>query len=301
VKPLRIGTRRSELAIIQATLVAEHLAATARVAYELVPLVSLGDRRPDMPLSQFPGQGVFVKELQRALQHGRIDIAVHSLKDLPLVEPHGLTVAAVCLRHTPTDTLLCHQFCHGLDGLPRGAKVGTGSPRRRAQLKLLRPDLQIEPIRGNVTTRVNRLQHGEVDAIVVASAAMARLGLSVNHAVELSIEDMLPAPGQGALAVEVRESDHNVISLVSAIDEPETRMCTDIERQFLRAVGGGCHVSAAAYCRPGPNDTYVLDAGVEVQGRFRRTRVTFGPDRALWAAQEAACNLLGTTGGEQAE
>ncbi len=290
---IRVGTRGSDLAMIQAGLVAKRLEQAAGVGCELVPIASHADRHPDVALAELGVQGAFVKELQRALLDGLVDVVVHSLKDLPLDEPEGLALAAVCLRERPTDTLITRVAYGRVTGLPPGARVGTGSPRRQAQLRHLRPDLRFVPIRGNIPTRVRKLEKGEVDGVVVATAAIVRLGLAVENAVELSLDEILPAPGQGALAVEVRKDDSRAMAMASALDEPETRLLTEVERRFLRAVGGGCHSSAAAYCRPGPGGVYVLDAGLELDGKFRRTRISFyRAERGLWAAEEAARVLL---------
>jgi len=240
----RIGTRGSGLALAQAELA---LAALRRawpgLRYELVVIRTTGDRRRGMPLSRLGGRGAFVAELEAALLRGEVDMAVHSLKDLPVRLAPGLALAAIPLRHDPRDALVSRHE-GGLAGLPSGALVGTGSPRREAQLRLLRPDLQVSPVRGNVDTRVRRVREGALDAVVVAAAALARLGLTPDYV--FPPEEMLPAAGQGAIAIEVRADDDEALALARAVDDRQARACVTAERAFEARLGVGCHGAAAA-------------------------------------------------------
>ncbi len=289
---IRVGTRASQLAMKQAQKVCQWLESWAGLPCKLVPIPSRADRSPHLPLSQLKGEGLFVKELQQGLLEGSVDLAVHSLKDLPLAEPEGIALAAVCFREQVTDTLVSRHPIESLDQLPQGSSVGTGSPRRQTQLKAQRPDLTFVPIRGNVPTRIDKaLTRGEVDAVVVASAALRRLDIQVAYTVELDLGIMLPAPGQGALAVEVRAADARLLDLLSGLDDPVLRICTGAEREFLRRWGGGCRSSVAAYCRYEPTRGFVLDAGVEIEGHFVRTTVTTAEADPVAIARKAASQI----------
>ena len=246
VRPLRLGTRTSPLAAWQA----EHVAAGLRAAWhgldvELVPFVTEGDRNLAQPLPEIGGKGVFTVEIERALRDGRIDLAVHSLKDLPTDDPEGLVIGAVPPRGDAGDAWLCPAG-HLLADVPSGAVVGTSSPRRVAQLLRVRPDLRVRSVRGNVGTRLRKADEGEVDAVVLALAGLARLGLSGRVTEALDAPVMLPAPGQGALAVQVRAGDAAVAARVAALDHGPTRMAVEAERHFLAALGGGCSAPIAA-------------------------------------------------------
>ncbi len=240
----RIGTRGSPLALAQTQLVLAALQrAWPHLRYEVVVVRTTGDRRRDLPLARLGGRGVFVAELETALLHGEVDMAVHSLKDLPVRTPQGLTLAAVPLRDDPRDALVS-RHSGGLAGLPPGAVVGTGSPRRAVQLRRLRPDLQVAPVRGNVDTRVRKARAGHLDAVVVATAALQRLGLAPDYV--FPPEEMLPAAGQGAIAIEVRADDQEALALAQAVDDAHIRACVTAERAFEARLGVGCHGAAAA-------------------------------------------------------
>jgi hydroxymethylbilane synthase len=207
-----------------------------------------GDRLADRPLAAIGGQGVFVKEIEEALLAGTIDLAVHSLKDLPTRQPLGLTVACVPEREDPRD-LLAAPGSPPLLTLRPGAVVGTGSPRRACQIRALRADLVIKDLRGNVDTRVAKLQRGEYDAVILACAGVRRLGLSVEGAV-LDFDQMLPAVGQGALAIEARTDDRDTAAVVGPLHHPATAATVAAERAFLRGLGGGCQAPIAAIAEP---------------------------------------------------
>ncbi len=202
-----------------------------------------GDRQTRNPLSDIGGEGIFVKELQSALLARRIDTAVHSLKDVPTSTPDGLTLAAISRREDPRDALISRGR---LRDLPQGARVGTGSPRRACQLRAVRSDLEVVAIRGNLGTRIRKVEAGEVDAVVVAAAALVRMGWLDRATEILPIDVMLPAVGQGALAVEIRADDEAMREIALSIDDRDTHLATTAERAFLRHLGGGCRVPIAA-------------------------------------------------------
>ncbi|HEV8674976.1 MAG TPA: hydroxymethylbilane synthase [Methylomirabilota bacterium] len=246
---VRIGTRGSPLALRQAALVAEGLrGAWPGLAVELVAIRTSGDKLPQADLAVIGGKGLFVKEIEDALLEGRIELAVHSLKDLPAGVPKGLTLAAFPEREDPRDVLVSRSGA-GLAGLPAGARIGTSSLRRKVQLLARRPDVEVEAIRGNVETRLRKLETVPYDGVVLAAAGLRRLGLEPPGAVILSPDEMLPAVGQGTLAVETREDDEATRRLVEALDHAETRAATLAERAFLEAVGGSCTTPLAAYAR----------------------------------------------------
>jgi len=244
-----LGTRASALARAQTELVAARLAA-ARPGLECSTRVisTAGDRTQDSgePLPSIGGKGLFTAELERALRDGEIDVAVHSLKDLPTEDAAGVVIGAVSARDDVRDCLVARSGS-SLADLPDGAVVGTSSLRRSAQLAALRPDLEVRSIRGNVDTRIRKVTDGEYDAAVLAAAGILRLGLEHVVTEWLSAETMLPAPGQGALAVQCREGDEPVLVLLAALDDASARAETTAERAFLRALGGGCAAPVAAF------------------------------------------------------
>jgi hydroxymethylbilane synthase len=250
VMTLRLGTRRSALALAQAGRVAAALRATG-AAVELVEVVTDGDRSA-ASVQQMGGTGVFVTELRRRLEAGDIDLAVHSLKDLPTQPAARLVVAAVPQREDPRDALVSAGGV-GLNQLPAGARVGTGSPRRAGQLHALGLGLDVVPIRGNVDTRLRRVADGDLDAVVVAAAGLARLGRLDEAAELLDPGQMLPAPGQGALAVECRAGDA-AIDVVAALDDPLTRATVTAERSLLAALESGCTAPVGALADVGIGD-----------------------------------------------
>jgi hydroxymethylbilane synthase len=246
---LKIATRTSLLALWQA----EHVAALLRQTHEelrveLVPIVTQGDRILDRSLAAIGGKGLFIKELEVALEERRADIAVHSMKDLPGDLPDGLDIAAVLERADARDALLSSSAA-SLKNLPRGARLGTSSLRRQAQLLAARPDLRIEPLRGNVDTRVRRLDAGELDAIVLAGAGLIRLGLQSRITEYLDPMISLPAVAQGVIGIECRSADARTIGLVSVLEHRPTRIAMDAERAFAHRLGGSCQSPIAAHAR----------------------------------------------------
>jgi hydroxymethylbilane synthase len=246
MRKITVGTRGSRLAIAQAQLVLDALALADRdLEVETKIIRTEGDARDDVSLNDIGGQGVFVKDIERALAAGGIDVAVHSLKDMPADLPPGLTIGAVLERGDARDALVGRNGLR-LAALPRGARVGTDSRRRAVQLQALRPDIKVESIRGNVDSRIKKVESGEYEAACLAVAGLRRIGL-LDHASQVfEVDEMLPAPGQAVLAVEAREDDQEVIDLLHRVDHPPTRAEITAERAFLRRLGAGCRLPVAA-------------------------------------------------------
>lgn len=242
--PLRLATRRSPLAQWQARWVASQLAAAGHQV-ELVLLSSRGDEHQSTIDAETGGVGVFTKRIQDAVLEGEAEIAVHSMKDLPTDPQTELQIAAVPIRESVSDCLIT-RGADSLEHLPQGASIGTGSRRRAAQLLYRRPDLQVQPIRGNVETRLAKLHDGQFDAIVLAEAGLTRLQLTQYVAERLPLDVMLPAPGQGALAIETRVSDPRTTAIVAQLNDPAARACVTAERTLLRQLSGGCLAPIAA-------------------------------------------------------
>lgn len=245
---LRAGTRASTLALRQTALIVEQVrAAHTGLTVETVEVRTEGDRDRTTPLSVLGGKGIFVKELEAALLDGRIDFAVHSLKDVPSTLPPGLALAAIGVRADVRDALVSRDGLR-LDELPPGARVGTGSRRRRAELLAMRRDIEPVEVRGNVDTRIRGVREGSVDAVVLAAAGLERLGRLHEAAQIFAVDELLPAVGQGALAVEIRADDRDAAAIFAAIDDAETHRCIRAERAFLARLGAGCTTPAGAFC-----------------------------------------------------
>jgi hydroxymethylbilane synthase len=240
---LRLGTRKSKLALWQANFVKEKLEALG-CKVEIVPITTTGDKILDAPLAKIGGKGLFVKEIENALLAGEIDLAVHSLKDVPITIPEGLTLSAITEREEPYDVLISRNG-KKLEELPSGAVVGTSSLRRQVQIKRRRRDLRVEILRGNVDTRLRKLKEGLYDAIVLAYAGVKRMGLSGE--ISQVLEDFIPAVGQGSLAIETRADDERVINFVKVLNHEESWLRAVCERAFLRELQGGCQVPIGAY------------------------------------------------------
>lgn len=246
-KTLKIATRQSPLALWQANYVKDRLQQLyPDLTIELVPMVTKGDVILDSPLEKIGGKGLFVKELENALLNKEADIAVHSMKDVPMQFPEGLGLAVICQREDPRDAFVSHSY-RTFAELPQGAVVGTSSLRRQCQLKALRPDLNIRSLRGNVGTRLSKLDNGDYDAIILASAGLIRLGLADRIASFIDVEQSLPAAGQGAVGIECRTDDMQVQALLAPLADAKTTYCVRAERAMNNHLQGGCQVPIGGY------------------------------------------------------
>ncbi len=300
--PIRIGTRASALARWQAGWVADALSAAGH-SVELVPITTRGDALPDRPIAQLGERGVFTKELQRALLDRRIDVAVHSLKDLPTEPTPGLSLAAVPPRESPFDVLISRGGVM-LNELPHGALVATGSLRRQSQLRHARADLRVVPLRGNVDTRLRKLDEGEFDAVVLAEAGLKRLGLTQRINQILPSELMMPAVGQGALGLEARDDDAATRTALAMLDDPTTHAAVIAERSLLAALGGGCLAPIGAWARPDASqlrmEAVVLDAAgtqrlFAAAAAASHDAITLGRRVAADLLDQGAASLIGAS------
>jgi hydroxymethylbilane synthase len=246
---IRVATRQSELALWQAQHVrASLLRHNPGLNVELVRMTTQGDRILDQPLAKIGGKGLFIKELQLALLENRADIAVHSMKDVPIEDVEGLEISVVLERADPRDVLVSRHYS-SLEELPEGAQVGTSSLRRKSQLSVLRQDLTMTDLRGNVPTRIAHMEAGKYDAIILAAAGLDRLGLHEKITCRLSVSDMLPAVGQGAIGIESRTGDHAVEHYIKPLAHRETMLCVFAERALSRQLQGSCEIPIAAHAR----------------------------------------------------
>ena len=285
---IRLGTRGSPLALVQAELMANRL-RRAGEAVEIVRIVTEGDLRP---IDMTPGEGVFVAAIARALLEGEVDLAVHSAKDLPLVEEPELVIGAYPERADPRDALVTREGDRSLDSLPQGAVVGTDSPRRTGFLRAARPDLRVIPLHGNVDTRLRRLDEGVVDALVIAAAGLDRLGRGDRIDQRLDPELVAPAPAQGALAAQARRSDANLLQLLARLDDPAVRVAVETERAVLAATGGTCRAPVGALGSVTGKRISLLVAGVNSDGSQRRVETVEGYlEDAAGLAREAGARL----------
>ena len=291
MKRLRIGTRGSALALWQsrhvAGLLSRHLPG---LEVELVEITSLGDRVTDMPLSHVEGTGFFTASIEQALVAGDVDVAVHSYKDLPVDSTPGLIVAATPARG-PIEDVLCARDGRTLASLPEGARIGTCSARRTAQARMLRPDLQFVPLRGNVPTRVARITD-DLDAIVLAKAGLVRLELAHAITQEFTLEEMLPAPAQGAMAIQCREADRDLILRLSVLNHEPTRRAVDAERAMLHELGGGCSVPVGGIARAEGAGIQLTAGAFSLQSLPPARASQSGSDPAE-VGRKAAAELLG--------
>lgn len=299
MKTLRIATRKSPLALWQSEHVADRLrAAHPGLVVILVPMSTRGDEVLDRSLAAIGGKGLFLKELELAMQRGDADCAVHSLKDVPMSLEPGFALPAILERADYADAFVSNAF-DGIDALPTGARVGTSSLRRQAQLRALRPDLELLDLRGNVNTRLGRLDAGEYDAIVLACAGLQRLGLDARIRARLESPYWLPAPAQGAIAIECREDDLAIRALCAALDHADTRTCVEAERAMNRALHGSCHVPVAAYARlDGEHLRLDGQVGSASDGRAVRAHAEGRGDAPDCLGIEVAQQLLAQGAGE---
>ena len=243
MKTIRIGTRGSALALAQTEMVIETLrSAVPRLRTEVVTIRTTGDILADAPLDAIGGKGVFVKDIERSLLGNHIDVAVHSLKDMQAILPEGLLIGAYLEREDPRDMLFSAD-AHSLESLPRGCRIGTSSMRRRCQIRAVRPDLEVVDIRGNVTTRLNKVG-ATLEAVILAAAGVIRLGLPLGIAIDP--RTMVPSPGQGIIAVECRDDDREILEMLETLDHAPTRACAEAERAYLATLGQDCNLPAGA-------------------------------------------------------
>lgn len=259
-KTIRIATRQSPLALWQANFIKSQLNLHyPHLTIELIPMMTQGDIILDTPLAKIGGKGLFVKELERALLEKRADLAVHSMKDVPMELPHGLKLSTICKREDPRDAFISNHFdC--LDSLPQGAIVGTSSLRRQAQIKKIRPDIEIKTLRGNLGTRLKKLDNNEYDAIILAASGLIRLGMPERIRTHLDTDILLPAAGQGALGIEIRSDDNELAQLLQPLSDPETTYCVLAERALNRHLQGGCQVPIAGFAQINATDTLTMRA-----------------------------------------
>jgi hydroxymethylbilane synthase len=292
---LRVGTRGSALALVQSNTVAAILReANPGLDVDVVEIATRGDTDRETPLSEGTSVGWFTTAIQEALLRDEIDVAVHSYKDLPTKRPEGLVIAAVPRRADPRDALVSRSG-QRLRDLPQGARVGTSSPRRSAQVLGIRPDLQVDPIRGNVETRIAKVADGEYDATILAYAGLQRLGRTGEAVQVFGYEEMLPAPAQGALAVECRAKDNRALTLARSIDDADLRNIVTAERVFLATLEAGCSFPAAAYAEHF-GSTLKLHGLVAPDGRVVRSKIGGPRETAAGLGKELAEELMRAAG-----
>lgn len=288
MKPLRIGTRGSMLARWQAEFVRKQLFQLTGVEAEIVIIKTTGDQMQQQPLTQIGGKGIFIKELEEALLEEHVDLAVHSVKDIPTETPGRLHFPAVCRRDDVRDCLVSHTGTL-LANLKQGARVGTGSLRRQAQLRHYRPDLDFRELRGNVDTRLRKVESGEYDAIVLSKAGLDRLGWSQKITEPISTDISLPAVGQGAIAIQSRVSDRDADEFLSKLDDMETRTAIIAERALLSALQGGCQVPIGAWARMERAELVMEAVVCSVDGtQYVREKATASPDQAAQLGEHLA-------------
>ena len=296
---LRIATRKSPLALWQA----EHVAAALRVAHpglsvDMVPMSTRGDEILDRSLAEIGGKGLFLKELEVAMMEGRADLAVHSLKDVPVTLEPGFTLPAILPRADAADAFVSNHYAN-LAALPQGARVGTSSLRRQALLRAVRPDLELLDLRGNVGTRLGKLDAGGYDAIVLACAGLERLGFAARIRTRLTPPAWLPAPGQAAIAIEARSDNPNTLALLAALDDADTRLTVTAERAMNEALGGSCIVPVAAWCVLGERGLHLRGmVGDASTGQLLHAEATRVDDDAVALGQEVAAALIAQGAGE---
>jgi hydroxymethylbilane synthase len=292
-KQLRIGTRGSALALAQATLVQNQIQDHhSQITVELEIIKTTGDKIQDVPLAKIGGKGLFTKEIEMAILAGEVDLGVHSMKDVPTEVPNGLVIGITTIREDPRDAFISRKY-QSLREIPRGGRIGTGSLRRQAQLMHLRPDLEIVPLRGNVDTRLRKLVEENLDAVILATAGLRRLGRAAEITAIIPETEMLPAIGQGALGLEYRQDDAETRNLLEFLDHPETKVAVAAERAFLARLEGGCQVPIAAKGSL-KNGELILEGLIgDLTGtRIYREQVAGPPEAAEHLGRELAQRLL---------
>lgn len=294
IQKIRIATRQSPLALWQTEAIREQLLIHwPHLTIEFLPLSTSGDQFLKDKLLKVGGKGLFVKELEEALLDKRADLAVHSMKDVPVSFPEGLMLGAICARHSPYDALISPHFSH-LESLPIGARIGTSSLRRQSQLLALRPDLNVETLRGNIHTRIEKVDRGECDAIILAAAGLLRMKLDARIRHVFEPHEMLPACGQGALGIECRADDAALHALLLPLNDSLTAECVTAERKVNALLGGNCHTPLAVFCRPIDNHHVILSARVvSSDGSQQMSAEEKGPRKdALLLAERVVLTLL---------
>jgi hydroxymethylbilane synthase len=288
-----IATRESQLALWQAEHVKARLMSLhPGLQVELLGMTTLGDQILDSPLSRIGGKGLFVKELEVAMEEGRADLAVHSIKDVPMDLPAGFELTAISLREDPRDAFVSNHYAHLAD-LPPGAKVGTSSLRRHAQLRAHFPHLNVDSLRGNVNTRLRKLDEGQYDAIILAAAGLKRLGFQDRIRAELTPEESLPAVGQGALGIEIRSGRPELAALLAPLNDPETAACVRAERALSRQLQGGCQAPIGGYAQLHDGRIHLRAFVADLEGiRFYRAETEGGMDDPEAVGQAAAQELI---------
>ncbi|WP_345010173.1 hydroxymethylbilane synthase [Pseudaeromonas paramecii] len=298
-QPLRIATRKSPLALWQAEHIRHRLQQLhPQLAVELVPMSTRGDKILDTPLAKVGGKGLFVKELETALLEGRADLAVHSMKDVPVDFPEGLGLTVICAGEDPRDAFVSPRFA-SLDELPQGAVVGTSSLRRQCQLRARRPDLQVRDLRGNVNTRLAKLDAGEYDAILLAAAGLQRLGMAQRIRQALPVELSLPANGQGVLAIECRLADSQTLALLAPLDDADSRDRVLAERAMNRALQGGCQVPIGAHAVVAGDQLWLRGLVGSPDGRLLLRDEIRGPRQQAEALGETLARRLLAAGADR--
>jgi len=296
-KLIKLGTRKSLLALTQSTMIKKLIENQhPGVTVELVKIVTKGDKILDVPLAKVGGKGLFVKEIEEAMLRGEIDMAVHSMKDVPAELPAELVMGVVPKREDPRDAFIANQY-KSVHDLPMGAKVGTSSLRRRSQLAHLRPDLVIEDLRGNLDTRLRKLDEGLYDAIILAAAGLNRLGLAERATAFFSPAEMLPAVAQGALGIELRRDDQELLDGLAFLDDSPTSVAVAVERSFLHRLEGGCQVPLGCFAELLDQQVSATGLVASVDGKeIIRKTVSGAPERAVELGRELAEGLLGMGG-----
>lgn len=296
---IRIATRQSPLALWQARFVKAEIEKNhPDVLVDLITFMTEGDKRLATPLNEIGGKGLFVKELEQAILNHQADIAVHSLKDMPAIQPDGLEISTICRREDPRDVLVSNQFKNFAD-LPQGAMVGTSSLRRSAQLKNLRPDLIFETLRGNVGTRLKKLDEKNFAAIVLAAAGLKRMNLESHISEYFSPEMLLPAVGQGAIAIESRSDDPKMKAYLQTLDDAQTRTCVTAERAMNARLNGGCQVPIAGFAILQNNKLFLRGLVASLDGKkILRAAAHGAPTEAAAIGIQVAEDLLSQGAGE---
>jgi len=290
---IKIATRKSDLAMWQAYYVQDKIKALfSDIEVELVPMSTQGDRILDTPLAKIGGKGLFIKELEIAMQNGEADIAVHSMKDVPVAFPEGFGLHAICERENPYDAFVSNAFEH-IDDLPQGATVGTSSLRRQCQIRRYRPDIKIKDLRGNVNTRLAKLDKGEYDAIILAAAGLIRLKMQDRIKHELDVSLSLPAVGQGAVGIECRNDDADLIKIIKTLEHEHTAIRVSAERAMNATLEGGCQVPIGSFATI-ENERLELKGLVgSVDGKTLLTATASGPlSDAIKIGEQVAQSLL---------